>query len=111
MADFPDLRTLREWDRAHVWHPFTPHSVYEDESPLMIVAGEGNYLIDAEGNRYLDGVSSLWCNLFGHRRREIDDALRDQLNRIAHSTFLGNTSAPAVALAKRLVDLSPEGLN
>ncbi len=98
-------------DDAHVWHPFTPHSVYRDESPLMVVAGDGNYLIDADGRRYLDGVASLWCNLFGHRRAEIDAAIVDQLDRIAHSTFLGNASAPAVALAARLVSLAPGGLS
>ena len=55
----------------------------------MVVAGEGHYLIDADGRRYFDGVSSLWCNLFGHRRPEIDAAIREQLDRIAHATFLG----------------------
>jgi adenosylmethionine---8-amino-7-oxononanoate aminotransferase len=102
---------LEEWDARYVWHPFTPHSVYRDEDPLMVVAGEGNYLIDADGRRLLDGVASLWCNLFGHRRPEIDAAIVDQLERIAHSTFLGNSSAPAVVLAKRLVDLAPSGLS
>ena len=97
-------------DDAHVWHPFTPHSVYRDESPLMVVAGDGNYLIDADGRRYLDGVASLWCNMFGHRRAEIDAAIVDHLGRIAHSTFLGNASGPAVALAARLIGLAPEGL-
>jgi adenosylmethionine-8-amino-7-oxononanoate aminotransferase len=76
----------------------------------MIVAGEGHYLIDADGSHYLDGVSSLWCNLFGHRRPEIDCAIREQLDRIAHSTFLGNASAPTVELAHRLVQLAPAGL-
>src|SRR5262245_1522929 len=76
----------------------------------MVVAGDGHYLIDADGSRYLDGVASLWCNLFGHRRPEIDAAIRAQLDRIAHSTFLGNASAPAVMLARRLVGLAPAGL-
>jgi adenosylmethionine-8-amino-7-oxononanoate aminotransferase len=101
---------LRELDALHVWHPFTPHSAYADDRPLMVVAGEGHYLIDADGRRYLDGVSSLWCNLFGHRRPEIDQAIRAQLDRIAHATFLGNATAPAVTLAKRLVDKAPAGL-
>lgn len=102
--------TLAAWDDKYVWHPFTPHSVYREEEPLMVVAGDGNYLIDAEGNRYLDGVSSIWCNTFGHRRAEIDAAVTDQLGRIAHSTFLGNASAPGVVLAKRLVEITPENL-
>jgi adenosylmethionine-8-amino-7-oxononanoate aminotransferase len=105
-----DREALKAIDDRHVWHPFTPHSVYRDEEPLMVVAGEGNYLVDADGRRYLDGVASLWCNLFGHRRPEIDAAIRDQLDRIAHSTFLGNASAPAVLLARRLVEIAPEGL-
>jgi adenosylmethionine-8-amino-7-oxononanoate aminotransferase len=98
---------LRAWDAAHSWHPFTPHGAYADDDPLMIVAGDGHELIDADGRRYLDGVGSLWCNLFGHRR-----ATRrcGQLGRIAHATFLGNATAPAVALAKRLVDVAPAGL-
>ena len=76
----------------------------------MVVAGEGNYLIDAHGRRYLDGVSSIWCNTFGHRRPEIDAAIVEQLGKIAHATFLGNASAPGVVLAKRLVELAPPGL-
>ena len=97
-------------DAAHVWHPFTPHSVYADESPLMVVAAEGHELIDADGRRYLDGVASLWCNVFGHRHPRIDAAVKAQLDRVAHATFLGNATAPAVTLAKRLVDLAPERL-
>jgi adenosylmethionine---8-amino-7-oxononanoate aminotransferase len=106
----PSRDQLWAWDAQHVWHPFTPHSVYQNESPLMIVAAEGHELIDADGRRYLDAVSSLWCNAFGHRRPEIDAAIRDQLDRVAHTTFLGNASAPAVSLAKRLVDLTPAPL-
>ena len=107
----PTRAELVAWDDAHVWHPFTPHSVYRADDPLMVVSGEGHYLIDADGTRYLDGVASLWCNLFGHRRPEIDAAIRAQLDRIAHSTFLGNASAPAVTLARRLINLAPAGLS
>lgn len=108
--DRPTTEQLRAWDDAHLWHPFTPQSVYRAEDPLLVVAGEGNYLIDTEGRRYLDGVSSLWCNLFGHRRPEIDAAIRDQLGRIAHSTLLGHSAITPVVLAKRLADVSPDGL-
>lgn len=101
---------LHDTDRRHVWHPFTPHGVYADEHPLMVVAAEGHWLIDADGRRYLDGVGSLWCNLFGHRVPAIDDAITAQLGRFAHSTFLGNASAPAVELAGRLAALAPAGL-
>jgi adenosylmethionine-8-amino-7-oxononanoate aminotransferase len=80
------------------------------EEPLIIVAGDGNYLIDADGRRYLDGVSSLWCNVHGHRRRELDAALRAQLDRIAHSTLLGLASEPSIILAQRLVEITPSSL-
>jgi len=83
---------------------------WEADSPLVISRGEGNYLFDTDGNRYFDGVSSLWVNLFGHRRREIDDAIREQLSRLAHSTFLGLTHEPAIALAEKLVSVTPPGL-
>ncbi len=108
--DLPPRQTLEEWDDTYVWHPFTPHAVYREEEPLMIVAGEGNYLIDADGERYLDGVASIWCNAFGHRRPEVDAAVHKQLDRIAHSTYLGHSGAPGVQLAKRLVELAPDGL-
>jgi adenosylmethionine-8-amino-7-oxononanoate aminotransferase len=106
-----ERKTLEEWDDAHVWHPFTPHSVYRSESPLMVMAAEGHELIDVDGRRYLDGVGSLWCNILGHRREEIDEAVRQQLALVAHATFLGNASVPGVVLAKRLADLAPEPLN
>ena len=94
-----ERRRLEELDDRYVWHPFTPHSVYREEDPLMVVAGEGPYLIDSHGNRLLDGVSSIWCNVFGHRRPEIDEAVRQQLDKIAHATFLGNATVPAIELA------------
>jgi len=106
----PTRDELVRWDQAHVWHPFTQMQDWLGEPPLVITAGEGNYLIDVDGRRYLDGVSSLWCNVHGHRRPELDAALVEQSTRIAHSTLLGLTSVPAVVLAKRLVDLVPAGL-
>lgn len=105
-----DRATLEAWDDAHVWHPFTPHAVYRDEDPLLIAAGEGNYLIDVDGARYLDGVSSLWCNTFGHRHPAIDAAVRAQLDQIAHATMLGNATVPSIVLARRLAQLAPAGL-
>jgi adenosylmethionine-8-amino-7-oxononanoate aminotransferase len=98
---------LEEWDDQYVWHPFTPHSVYRDEEPLTVVAGEGNYLIDADGNRLLDAVASIWCNTFGHRRAEIDQAVKEQIDRIAHATLLGNAQERSIVLAKRLIELTP----
>lgn len=101
---------LIDWDRRYIWHPFTQHSLWNALDPLIIVGGEAEYLFDADGNRYIDGHSSLWCNIHGHRRPEINSAVSKQLDRIAHSTQLGLASPPAIQLAKRLVDLAPPGL-
>jgi adenosylmethionine-8-amino-7-oxononanoate aminotransferase len=97
-------------DRAHVWHPFTQMAVWPSDDPLVIERAEGNHLIDDLGRRYLDGVSSLWCNVHGHRKREIDEAIRAQLERVAHSTLLGLASVPSVELAEALVSIAPPGL-
>src|SRR5271155_3400276 len=88
-------------DLAAAWHPFTQHSLWADEEPRLIERAEGMYLIDADGRRYLDGVSSLWACVHGHRVPEIDDAVRRQLDKVAHSTFLGLTHEPGIALAER----------
>jgi len=101
---------LRRRDKAVLWHPFTQMADWEREDPLVIERGEGNYLYDTEGNRYFDGVSSLWVNLFGHRRREIDEAVRAQLDRLAHSTFLGLSHPPGIELAEKLLSVAPPGL-
>lgn len=106
----PTASQLAAWDHAYLWHPFTQMQEWLAEEPLIIVAGDGNYLIDADGRRYLDGVSSLWCNVHGHRRPELDAALRAQIDRIAHSTLLGLANEPAVVLAKRLVEITPPSL-
>ena len=103
--------TLRDWDHAHLWHPFTPLADWQASDPLIIERGEGCYLIDDQGRRYLDGVSSLWCNVHGHRHPVLDEALRVQLDRMAHSTLLGLTHAPAIELARRLVERAPGGLS
>src|SRR3981189_1056239 len=79
--------------------------------PLVIVGGDGMHLIDSDGNRYLDGVSSLWCNVHGHRVPEIDRAIRDQLDRGAHTTMLGLASEPSILLAERLMRIVPPGLS
>ncbi len=100
-------------DGACVWHPFTRMSAWlgeADDEGRVIVAGEGFELIDARGRRYIDGFSSLWCNLHGHRAGRIDAAIRDQLARIAHSTLLGHGSPPSIELAERLVRIAPRGL-
>lgn len=103
-------KELLRKDREFIWHPFTQMQDYARGENIVIERGEGCYLIDSDGNRYLDGVSSLWTNLFGHRRKELDDALRAQLKKIAHSTLLGLANEPSTLLAERLVEVSPEGL-
>ncbi|MBT3352485.1 MAG: aminotransferase class III-fold pyridoxal phosphate-dependent enzyme, partial [Nitrospinaceae bacterium] len=106
------LRRLAESDHRHLWHPFTPMDEWEREDPpLIIERGEGAYLIDVEGKRYLDGVSSLWVNIHGHRRAEIDEAIRHQLDRIAHSTMLGMGQDSAIELAEKLAAITPPGLS
>ncbi|MCA9071172.1 MAG: adenosylmethionine--8-amino-7-oxononanoate transaminase [Planctomycetaceae bacterium] len=103
--------TYREWDNEHVWHPFAPMTAYRAEDAPIIERGEGFYLIDTEGQRYLDGISSLWCNVHGHRVPAIDQAIRDQLDRVAHSTLLGLGNVPSIELARKLVERTPNGLN
>jgi adenosylmethionine-8-amino-7-oxononanoate aminotransferase len=105
-----DPETLKQWDLKYVWHPFTQMQGFREETPLIISRGEGIYLYDIQGNRYLDGVSSLWANLHGHRRPELDQALTDQLSRVAHSTLLGIAHPTAILLARRLVELAPPSL-
>jgi len=85
-------------------------SSYRDENAPIIESGGGFELIDIDGNRYLDGISSLWCNVHGHRVPEIDDAIRAQLDKVAHTTLLGMSSPPSIELAKRLVDITPAPL-
>lgn len=97
-------------DHAHVWHPFTQMQVWPDDAPLVIERAEGNWLVDTDGKRYLDAISSLWVTVHGHRRVELDAAVKAQLDKVAHSTLLGLASVPSIALAKRLCEVAPEGL-
>jgi adenosylmethionine-8-amino-7-oxononanoate aminotransferase len=102
---------IADKDRRYVWHPFTQMRDWIAAEPLIIARAEGNELIDTDGRRYLDGVSSLWVNLHGHHRRELDDAVRAQLDKVAHSTLLGLANVPSIELAERLVEISPRGLS
>ncbi len=97
-------------DQKYIWHPFTQMQDYESEKPLIIEEGNGCILKDTYGNEYIDGVSSLWTNVHGHRKEKLDDALRKQTNKIAHSTLLGLSNIPAVECAKKLIEIAPEGL-
>ena len=101
---------LVDWDHRHLWHPFTQMADWMREEPLVITEAEGCWLVDAQGRRYLDGVSSLWCNVHGHRHPALDSALRGQLERVAHTTLLGLGSVPAIELAHALVGAVPAGL-
>lgn len=99
--------SLEDRDRHVMWHPFTQMAEWE---PLVIERGDGNYLVDTQGRRYLDGVSSLWCNVHGHNHPRLNAALKAQLDRLAHSTFLGLTHEPGIRLGEALVEVAPQGL-
>ncbi len=97
----------KRWDREIVWHAFTQMAEYE---PLIIERAHGCTLVDIDGREYLDGVSSLWCNVHGHRHPRLDAAMREQLGRVAHVTPLGASNPTTIELARRLVELAPPGL-
>jgi adenosylmethionine-8-amino-7-oxononanoate aminotransferase len=99
---------LVELDKKFLWHPFTQMAEWE---PLLITRGEGSFLIDTNGKRYLDAIGSLWCNVHGHNREELNLALVDQLHRVAHSTFLGLAHEPGILLARDLIEVAPPGLS
>lgn len=106
-----DQKKLAQWDHTYLWHPFTQMQEWEHATPLIIERGKGAYLIDTEGRRYLDGVSSIWVNVHGHRHPTLDKAIHAQLKKIAHSTLLGLSNPPAIRLARELIRLAPRGLS
>ncbi len=108
MTNVTTREELLDWDRRHYWHAFTQMAEYE---PLVIERAEGCRLFDIDGRSYLDGASSMWCNVHGHRHPRIDAAVREQLDRVAHATSLGMGCDTTVRLAKRLADLAPGDLN
>lgn len=105
------LKEIIDLDRKILLHPFARIAEWEKADPLVIKGGKGSFLFDHEGNSYLDGTSSLWVNLLGHRNPEIDEAIRSQLDRIAHTTFLGLTHEEGILLAEELLSISPDGLS
>jgi adenosylmethionine-8-amino-7-oxononanoate aminotransferase len=105
-----DPARLNQLDQEFVWHPFTQQQGWSEETPLMIERGEGVYLYDVEGNRYIDGTSSLWCNVHGHHHPALDAAARAQFDKVAHSTMLGLSHPGATELAARLIEIAPAGL-
>lgn len=98
-------RRLEELDRKYIWHPFTQMKDWLDEKPIIISEGKDCFIKDIYGRWYLDGVSSLWVNIHGHRKKEIDNAIKKQLDKIAHTTLLGLSNAPAIRLAEKLVHI------
>ena len=105
---------MNQWefmDKEYIWHPFTQMKGWNENKQLVIDHGEGVKLYDVEGNAYYDGISSLWVNIHGHRRWEIDEAVKKQLDKIAHTTLLGLINKPSAELAKKLVEVTPKGLN
>jgi adenosylmethionine---8-amino-7-oxononanoate aminotransferase len=102
---------LQAWDKQYVWHPFTQMQDWLADDPIVIVAGEGSWLIDSDGKRYLDGVASMWTNVHGHSHPVLNRALADQAARIEHSTLLGLSGEQSILLAKRLVEIVPAGLS
>ncbi|MAQ91084.1 MAG: adenosylmethionine--8-amino-7-oxononanoate transaminase [Rhodopirellula sp.] len=105
--EFSDAQQLADWDREHVWHAFTQMQDYE---PLIVTHASGCVLTDIEGRELIDGVSSVWCNVHGHRHPVIDSAIREQLNKVAHVTSLGMSNPTTIELARRLAEITPDGL-
>jgi adenosylmethionine-8-amino-7-oxononanoate aminotransferase len=112
MTKKPDqsIKQLQKDARTYIWHPFTQMQEWEQQDALLISRGKGTLVYDIDGNAYLDGTSSIWVNLHGHRHPTIDKAIRHQLTQIAHTTLLGLSHPTAIQLAKALVKLAPKGL-
>jgi|SRR5208283_5419929 len=108
------IRHLEDSDKKYLWHPFTQMKDWLNEKPIIITEGRNCFLKDISGRWYLDGVSSIWVNIHGHRKKEIDDRIKEQLDKIAHSSLLGLSSIPAIELAAKIVkltDVSFKGLH
>ncbi len=105
------MRHLEEKDKKYVWHPFTQMMDWEEEEIVIIKEADGVYIKDINGKTYIDGVSSLWTNVHGHRKQKIDEAIKNQIDQISHSTFLGLSNVPAILLAEKLVQITPPGLD
>ncbi len=105
------MKRKKEIPRDPVWYPFTQMQEFIDHSPLSIVAAQGCWLEDEQGKRYLDGVSSLWANVHGHRHPVIDRAIQEQMKKVAHSTMLGLSHPGGIELARKIIQLAPESLS
>jgi adenosylmethionine-8-amino-7-oxononanoate aminotransferase len=102
------MPTIKERDRQVIWHPYTPMKLWPEA--IAIVKGEGAYLIDEDGNRYIDAISSWWVNLHGHSHPYIAQKVSEQLSVLEHCIFAGFTHEPAVMLAERLLEILPQGM-
>lgn len=111
MTILKDNRRLEDLDKKYIWHPFTQMRDWLDEKPIIITEGRGCFLKDIYGRWYLDGVSSIWVNVFGHRKKELDTAIKNQLDKIAHTTLLGLSNEPAIKLAEKLVQIVQKSLH
>ncbi len=103
--------SLAYLDKTHIWHPFTQQAEWVKKDPILVTSAKGVWLKDARGRKFLDGNSSLWVNVWGHGHPRLDQAVRRQLRRMAHTTFLGLTHEPAIRLAQALVRIAPKGLS
>jgi adenosylmethionine-8-amino-7-oxononanoate aminotransferase len=105
-----ERESLIRWDKEYIWHPFTQMKEYVEIDPVIVDRGDGFYLVDIEGRRYIDGVSSLWVIVHGHGKRELIDAIKRQVDTLCHSTLLGIANSPSIILAKMLVEIAPPGI-
>ncbi len=105
-----DTARLVAADKKHVWHPFTPMADWcaPDHEPLVLVEGRGALLWDSQGREYIDGNSSIWTNIHGHNHPRINEAIRRQLDRVAHTSFLGCTNQVAIQLAEAISQIAPD---
>ncbi len=106
MSYLDEIKTLENLDKQYVWHPFTQMKDWIGENPIIITEGRDCFVKDACGKWYLDGVSSIWVNIHGHRKKEIDDAIKEQLDKIAHSTLLRLGNIPSIRLAEKIINLT-----
>ncbi|HTP05809.1 MAG TPA: adenosylmethionine--8-amino-7-oxononanoate transaminase, partial [Nitrospirota bacterium] len=110
-SKYPAAVRLEKLDKKYIWHPFTQMLEWEKDHQVIIESGTGSILSDVRGKKYIDGVSSLWVTVHGHRKKEINEAVSAQLRKIAHSTLLGLSNVPAILLAEKLVKIAPRGLS
>lgn len=106
-----NMKDLQERDLKYIWHPCSQMKDYEKFPPIVIKKGEGVFLEDMEGKRYLDAVSSWWVNLFGHSNKRINEALYRQVNKLEHAIFSNFSHEPAIELSEKIISIVPKGLN